>query len=311
VAIAAGHAFVFASAYYFAVGTLGERMRRGFLAFASLLLGLAIGSRFPLIAAGIIPTVLAAHVILRRWREPMRDHVTTVLAFFGPLAACLFLLGLYNYLRFESWTQFGLVYTLQDWRSARTYQFIDIAHVPPGLYYYLLVPPRLSPAFPFIFLDPAYSLMPPEDYWVESIGGILPVVPLVSILLFAPAFIAAFRRVKPALCIAIVTPLVVGGLMFGLYAFWAAIMRYETDFGTFFLIPSLLLWFAVINSLRASDWRRATVLATFATLLLATVTINGAISLTGYYDNLRAGSPAQYEAIHNVFRPLERFFSTL
>jgi hypothetical protein len=310
IALAAGQAFVFASAYCFVLGGLGERVRRGYLLLGSLLLGLAVGSRFPMIAGGLVPAVLAASLILTRWKQDaMRSHLVTALCCFAPFGACVFLLGLYNYLRFDSWTQFGLVYTLQDWRSARTYPFISFSHVAPGLYYYLLVPVHVVSTFPFFFLDPTYFMTRPDEYFVDVIGGLLPVVPLVGILLFAPAYVAAHWRRKRALFVACATSLGCGLAIFALYVFWAATMRYETDFATFVLIPSLLLWFGVITMLQPGDRRRRLVAGAFVVLCAATVTINAAISITGPYNNLYQANPATYEAIHGVFRPLERFFS--
>jgi hypothetical protein len=39
--------------------------------------------------------------------------------------------------------------------------------------------------------------------------------------------------------------------------------------------------------------------------MISTVVLNAAVSLTGYSDNLKSGSPQLYQIIHNVFRPLE------
>jgi DNA end-binding protein Ku len=46
-----------------------------------------------------------------------------------------------------------------------------------------------------------------------------------------------------------------------------------------------------------------------ATDSAATVSFNGAISLTGYYDNLERASPKTYQKIRSCFSPLERTFS--
>jgi hypothetical protein len=310
-AIAAGQGLVFAAAFFYVIGTLGERLRLGYVLAGSILLGLAVGSRFPLLSAGIIPAALAACTLYQRRQEPWRRHLITLLAFFGPVAVCVFLVGLYNYLRFDSWTQFGLTYTLQGWKSARTYKFIDIAHVPPGLFYYLLCPPHYIAEFPFIYLDPTHYLKPPENYWVEPIGGILPLVPLVGILLFLPAALVAFWKTHRELCLAIMVILVPGCAMFTLYVLWAAIPRYENDFATFWLIAALWLWFLVIQSLGPKTWKRRAVVSVFVMLLAVTVVTNAATSIIGLGDNLRYGSPMIYNAVHDWFRPIERLLSAL
>jgi hypothetical protein len=312
VAVAAGQAFVFASLYFFAVGTLGPRFRRGYVALGSLLLGLAAGSRFTMLFAGLIPLVLVAYAMVQRRGESMRERLLTGLALAVPAGACVFLLGLYNYLRFDSWTQFGLTYTLHGWISARTYQFTSVARVPAGLFYYLLVPPYVTGQFPFVYLAPRFYLPPPApDYYLDPLAGLLPDAPVVAILLFALAFFAAFRRSHAALCLFAAASMGVGLVLLGLYSCWAGIMRYEVDFAMFFLIPSLLLWYGVLNTLGRTAWRRRLAVATFTLLLVVTVVVNTALSITGPYDNLRTGSPDTYEAIHGVFAPLERLFASI
>src|SRR6185503_15521505 len=66
---------------------------RGRFAVAGLCLGLAVGARPPFVLAAVLPLLLVR-----------RRHLAR---FAAPLAACLALLGLYNYLRFDSWTEFG------------------------------------------------------------------------------------------------------------------------------------------------------------------------------------------------------------
>jgi hypothetical protein len=312
IAVAAGQAFVFASLYYGVVGILGARLRRDYLALSGLLLGLAGGARFTMLGAGLIPVVLAAYVMIgRRREESLRQHLIAAMTFLAPVAACVFLLGLYNYLRFGSWTQFGLTYTLHGWISARTYQFTSVARLPAGLFYYLLAPPYVNGVFPFVRLAPRFFLKPPfPDYYLEPVAGLLPDAPFVAILLFAPAFFVAFRRSHAALCLFVAASMAVGLALLGLYSLWAGSMRYEIDFAMFLLIPSLLLWYAVLNTLGRTDRRRTLAGAAFALLLAVTVVFNTAFSITGYYDNLRTGSPHTYEAIHNFFRPLERLFGS-
>ena len=307
VAISVGYALAFAGLYYFVAGSLGGRLKRGRIAVGSLLLGLAAGARVPLLAAGLVPAVLAGYVILNRKREPLRDHLMTLLAFGAPLTACVFLLGLYNHLRFGSWTEFGVSYTLQGLQSARTYKFYSLARGSAGFFYYVLAPPHLSADFPFIRLDPAFYLPPPSGYILEPVAGILPNVPLLVILLLVPLLYLGSSHPPLTLWLA-AAPLLAAGLVLLLQATLAAgTMRYEVDFATFLLVPALLLWFACVNALRyARAWRMITV-TIFAGLLLVTIIVHTAFSLVGYYDNLKRGSPRTYEMIHAVFLPLERW----
>jgi hypothetical protein len=223
------------------------------------------------------------------------------------LAGCLLLLGLYNYERFGSWTDFGLRHTLQGIVSARQYTFVSVERIPTSFFYYVLAPPRFRAAFPFVTLEPQAYLEPPPGYVLERVAGILPMVPLLTVLLAFPALLRRLWLHQRVLPIAIGATVAIGCAILGLYCLSAGTMRYEVDFATFLLLPALLLWFA---TLRTAGRHVRRVLATvFALLLAATVSFNGAISLTGYYDNLERASPKTYQKIRSCFSPLERTFS--
>jgi hypothetical protein len=257
-----------------------------------------------MLAAGLVPAMLAGYVMMYRKREPLRDHLTTLLAFGAPLFACVLLLGLYNHLRFGSWTEFGVSYTLQGWQSARTYKFYSLARAPAGMFYYVLSPPHLSATFPFIRVDPALYLAPPADFYLEPVAGILPSVPLLLILLLAP--LLYFGWYHPPLWL-VAAPLLVAGLVLLVQvALAAGTMRYEVDFVTLLLVPALLLWFAGVNALKNARVWRVLAVTIFACLLSTTIIVQTAYSLVGYYDDLKRGSPKTYETIHSVFLPLER-----
>ncbi len=198
-------------------------------------------------------------------------------------------------------------YTLQGYQSAQTYKFYSAARVPAGLFYYLITPPAFSADFPFVTLSPKQYLQPPRDYFLETVGGLLPDSPVTIGLLLSPVALLYFRRDRVPLYLVGVASLIIGFVLLMLYCLSAGTMRYEVDFATFFLIPALLLWFGALNSLKADSERRALAGLAFGILVLGTVAFNGAFSLVGYGDDLKNGDPPAYEAIHEVFRPLEWF----
>jgi hypothetical protein len=307
VAIAAGQAFVFASLYLTLAGTLSDRLRRGYVLLGSLVLGLAGGARFPMFAAGLLSLTLVLHHAIQQRQQPLREHVRTALAIFAPVAICLFLVGLYNFVRYESWTEFGFKYALQGWKSARTYQFLSLAHVRPGLFYYLLCPPYVNATFPFFHDAPSLIKPPPPDYYLESTVGLLPSVPFVGILLLSPFILWRLRRSHPLLVLITLAFLAIGGILLGLYVFWAAVQRYQVDFAAFWLIPALLFWYWLLQSFVRIEWRRDLLVMTFSGTIALTVAISTAFSLVGLYDSLHQDRPATYEAIHELFTPLEHF----
>jgi hypothetical protein len=307
VAIAGGFAFAFAGIYYFVTGMLGPRLRLGLVALGSLCVGLAGGSRFPMFAAGFVGLVLALFVIWQRRDRPWREQVWTLLALGGPAAVCLFLLLFYNYVRFGAWGEFGMRYTLQGYQSARTYVFFSLARAPMGFFYYVLVPPRIEPQFPFIFAEPGYFAAPPHDYWLERTAGILPTVPLLGMLLLAPAFWPTWRRRLPLSLVAGAMA-VVGAVLLFLVCCAAATMRYEVDFATFFLIPALLLWCLAVTRFPPGDWRRRLVGTTFSVLLVSTVIVGAALSISGYYEDLKYGHPVTFLFLSDLFAPVRYVF---
>jgi hypothetical protein len=311
VAIASGQAFVFAAIYFYLAGTLGERVHRRWILIGSILLGLAGGARFPMYAAGLIPLVLFLKYVVEHHREPWIAHVRMALTFFAAIAVCVFFLGLYNYLRFDSWTEFGFKYTLQAWKSARTYKFLDSSHVLPGLFYYLLCPPYVNAVFPFFHNAPGMILGPNENYYLEYATGLFPTAPVSISLLASPFILWQWRRGSLGpLALATTASLAVGSALLGFYAFWAAIYRYQVDFATFWLIPAILFWGWAISVRARTDWRRTLLAGTFVVSVVLTVAIGVAYSLAGVYDLFRLDYPAQFEAIHAPFRPIERLFET-
>jgi hypothetical protein len=219
-------------------------------------------------------------------------------------------LGVYNYARFGSVTEFGMHYTLQGFQSAQAYTFYSLHRVPAGLFYYLLAPPRITSAFPFFHLDPAYYLSPPPGYYLEPIAGVLVHTPLLLILPLTPFVMRHQARPEAGVRLVVGGLLTTGLLFVALFSLTAGTMRYEVDFATFLLIPGLLCWASLISRTRGSSGGRAVATSVFVAFVVATVVCNAAFSITGYYDNLKAGSPATYDAIHDVFRPLELWLSS-
>jgi hypothetical protein len=305
VAISCGYALVFASLYYFATGGLVAQPRIGRLALASALLGLAGGARFPLLAAGIVPLALAFSFIWRP-RPPARERTALLIALFAPLAACIFLLGWYNHARFGSWAEFGINYTLQGFHP-KVYQFFSLWRLPFGVLYYIFVPLNWSATFPFARLAPHLYLPAPSFMYVEPAAGLLAHSPLLAILAGLPWIRPRDARFGTLLLIS----LMLGSGLLLLASVTGTTMRYEVDFATFFVMPALLLWFKTLQETGSRSAERAWVLrSVFLGLLIVSLFSNLFISFTGYYDNLKTARPRTYDAVHNLFRPIESLFSS-
>lgn len=305
VAISCGYALVFAGLYTVVSGSLGIQPHNSRIALGSALIGLAGGARFPLLAGALALLILAGQLLWKQWREPLLIRSATQVAFFAPLGLCLLLLGWYNYARFGSWTEFGINYTLQG-VSPKEYQFFNLQRLPYGFLYYVFVPVRWSPTFPFAVLDPHSYLPPPSFMYVEPVAGLLMNSPLLAILAVAPFVLPRERKFR----IVFLASILIGLVLLALYCISGVTMRYEVDFATFFTLPALLLWFKLWqdSSSRGRLDRWVAVLG-FSTLLTISVASNLLISFTGYYDNLKTAQPTTYESLHDMFRPVERLFA--
>jgi hypothetical protein len=307
--------FGFLGLWLLLTGWFGERPSVRRMAGASMAFGLAIGCRPTAAAYVLVPVVL----VLAAWRGgrwPVVDNTTrgsrarTTRALLAPLAACGALLFAYNMARFGSPLEFGQRYQLsgfdQTHRAAGS-----LSYLLPGLFYYLVMPPQPLAAFPFLDLGPppAYPWHLPAGYTgVESTGGVLVLVPLVTALVLLP-WIA--RRWEPDLR-RIVAAMVGAGLLTILAVtvmVWGTTQRYEVDFVSLLLIPALLVWFAVLSRLRPVPWVRRSAVGAGLTLLAWGALAGLALSSTGYDNAMAVNHPKLYRWLVDAFSPVSRLMA--
>ncbi len=240
-----------ASAYCFAMGALwcagralhAARRRAMWVAGASLCLGLAVGSRPSYVLAAPLAMGPLAWWWWRHGRAKQssdgvrRSGWLMVLAGAGPLALCGLLLGLYNYLRFGSVSEFGVRYILSGVYESRMTHF-STSYLGFNLQNYFLTVPTWSEWFPFIRPRPwpagPAGIVPGDGYF-----GVLTTLPLTWFALVAPAALW-WRRKNAAeaplrVWLASVLCVAVGAAML-LMGFYASATRYQVDF-----VPALIL----------------------------------------------------------------------
>jgi len=282
---------MWAAIYCFVSGGLGEQVRLRRLAAGSLLLGLAAGARAPLLFGAVFPA-LAGWRLLRA--GPQR--ALRLASLFGPLALVAGLLGLYNYLRFESPAEFGYGYCLCGFQNMRKYQSFRAARIPIGLYYFFLEPPQLSGDFPFWKLEPKAHWNFERYYYLEPVAGMLPSIPFLNLLFLLPLLWGGLRKRSPELFWAIAG---LAGLGLTLTAVVSGVqgptMRYELYFAGVLLMAALLVWFEL-----RSRWRSRWIGLGGAALLGYGALFNICISFTGYDNSLRKGNPRVYEAMEDL-----------
>jgi hypothetical protein len=300
-AVTAGYFFATAGVWL-AVSALAERrasLRR--LALMSLCFGLAAGSRPTL---GLTALLLAPVYLSLRATRPRRGLLVALIA---PVGGCLLLLAAYNQARYGNPLEIGVKYQLAGIDSY-TAHFGDISYVPPGVWSYIMSPPRPLVLFPFLRLIVQPSLYPPGPpaHVAEPTGGLLPMTPIVIFLAALPWL---WRR-RPDRLGPLGAPLLLlagagaGILLFITHQFFNTTERYEVDFTTPLEFGALAAWLALSNGVRGRSRRLVRV---GGGLLAVWSCFTGlAVSFTGYGNWLAVEHPGTWTALENAGSPLSR-----
>jgi hypothetical protein len=297
VAIAGGYFFLAGACYFFLSADAEDSLRVKDLAAGALFLGLAVGCRPNLLVAALFLPWLA----FPAWLLATRGRLRALLAVALPLALCLFLLGLYNRARFDSWTEFGARYQLQGLRPV---SWFDPRAVPVALYFHFLAPPHPRLDFPFLSVVASYPGTGPEGFFMGDTTGLVMHAPFVLVLLFASRVLRDAPVDRPWKLRGRLAVLVATGLLIPVltsFVFASAAMRFEVDFASFLVVPSLVL---VAIALQKEGPQRGLVRAGAAVLVAWSVLAGFAMSLQGGSDGLRVFNPAAFAALERRFEPL-------
>jgi hypothetical protein len=299
-AIASGYCFTMAGIWLALTIVTAERVSARRLALMSLCFGLAFGARPTL---GIVALVMVPCWWHLRGTVPRRRLLASLLL---PVGVCGSALMAYNAARFGDPFEVGGSYVLAGINQHVT-RLGDPAYVPPGIWYYLVAPPRPSIVFPFLRLGPPpfYPGSVPAQYGtVEITGGLLPMTPIVVLALALPWL----ARRRPTVLGAAATPLMVGAgaglaiLLFVAYEFTGTTERYEVDFVGLVLLAALAGWLGLERVLTG---RRARLLRLGGAVLVVWGCLTGlAISFNGYYNLLKATHPGVWRTLEGAGSPL-------
>ena len=250
-AIAGGYCFAMAGIWLAVSAIANRRASLTRLALMSLCFGLAAGCRPPLgLTALVLIPVYKAFASTR----PRRGLLAALVL---PVSGCFMLLAAYDQARFGNPLEYGTKYQLNlggHWGG--------LSYVPPGIWSYLITPPRLGILFPFLSLiypQVSYPLSLPVHYAPisEETGGLLAMTPIAIFLVALPWM---WRR-RPAPLGSLIAPLLVMAsaglalLLFLSYEFFATTERYEVDYTTLLLLGALAAWLALCSGARARSRR--------------------------------------------------------
>lgn len=262
-AIAAGYCFAMAGIWLALSAIIDRRTSRTRLGLASLCFGLAVGSRPTLVVAALVlvPVYLSLRAA-RRDRGQLVDRGQFV-ALTLPLATCLILLAAYNEARYGNPLEIGGMYQINGGNYHAHWG--ELSYVAPGVWSYLLTPPRLNVIFPFFSIirpQAGYPTSYPAHYaFSEQTGGLLVMAP---IMLFLGALPWMWRR-RPALLGPLGLPLLLMAsastaiMLFLAFYIFGTTERYEVDFATLLLFGALAVWLALSAKARGPRRRLAQV----------------------------------------------------
>lgn len=270
----------------------------GWLALASLLLGLAVASRPVYLfgcAALFIPIIYKFGKLggLRAgWKS--RAWWRTFCSAVGPVFAVGVGIGLYNFARFEKFTEFGQIYQMAGAEVSKLTLF-NWRFPLYGLRIYLLEPAIYSPYFAFfnVILPPPG---PPGHLGVEDPYGVLPNIPYVLLSL---GLVVGFwkRKTYRALSgfILSVSVLVILTLL-TVSSFGGLTNRYMVDFVPGMIVLATVGALLVYSHFAANVGFRLLTVIVVVILVIYSAAFNILVSLQ-HNDQLQAEQPELYKRI--------------
>ena len=287
----------------------GERCHKGFLLAGSCALGLSVGCRPIYLFAAIFLFFLWILLSVKKfqWKESLLTGVALSL----PFIIINLTLAIYNYVRFDSFSQFGIDFQTNAtlWDPKYSYR---LANVAPGIFLRALCPPHFSDIFPFIHLRQFYPLELPEGYSMEEVSaGFLVTTPIILLFLcLAPLWIKQIKNI-PSYTISVL--FITFGLIFLIpesYMMFCNSMRYQLDFAPYITLGALLGCLQIESDLKTKT-RHLILRTLFYVSIVSGIVIQVAFGLTGIFDTFRRGEPRQYFALENFFRPVSKLLTPL
>jgi len=309
VAVASSFFCFFAALYLLFTGFFFDRIVPWRLALGSLFMALAVGSRPNAILHGWIVLVLAIRLYRKRAQLSQEQYVIYQVALCAPYVVMGYCLGLYNYLRFDSWTNFGFRYVLAGF-DVRLLPMFQFNFIPPNLWFYFFQPLELNAIFPFFHWQSSYPAIVPPFYCRVPGGGILCIAPILLILAWFPLSVRSIFKensgVRQQTVLWLIGALLLSSLLQVLFLTSAlpyATMRYMIDFAPALVFAAVIMWFYL--HAQQPLWGRFLALGVTIAIGVGCAE-NIALGMAGEDDYFRRFNPAGYQAVRQHFEFIER-----
>jgi hypothetical protein len=315
-AVMGGGFFLMAGLYTAFRALDADEISRRDLALAGASWAAAVGSRMTQVVPVILLTLLAGAVILAHQRktEARESSVKVMLALAIPLALGAAALGWYNWARFGSVLESGIMYQLSGGFQEHRTELFSPVYIVQNLCNYLFAIPRLGYAFPYFkptfgFRKTVLAGLPlPEFYWSSPMTGLLFTAPFV---LFASVnAVQALRWRRPAdndqrslvwLTAALWTAFLSS---FGVFLcfFWSA-ERYLGDFAPALFLLSVIGFWQSGRMLNRGLPRRLLLLLLGIGLFAITILVSNLLAMAFNAEGFRLLNPVLWRQLGNLFRP--------
>lgn len=246
IAQSSGFCFVTMGAYFLlSANVIGDgRIAPVRIALATTCLSLAVLSRPTTVVYCIVSLIFLGFGLKKQLDAKKSKIAVYLLSAIIPFALLGGLQMVYNYLRFDSFFDFGIQYslTINDFTQSQYYgRFVSI-----GLYNYLLAPPIITPEFPYVSSN--FQMLHPNGYYFRAnayaTGLIWRVSPVLG-LLPAPKALKKLQKEKrlPAILLigsfSVIAPFII------MFSIWESGYgaRYAIDFTWEILIGALAVIF--------------------------------------------------------------------
>ena len=306
VSIASGCFFLTGALFCFIRSLQNRTFPSRCLFLGSLFLGLAAASRPGLIPCGILLFIIWLKLKKELVDVSKEEIKRKCFALFLPYTISLFLLVVYNYLRFDNFFEFGFTYQTGD-LNIRALGPVDINNIPSSIYLYLFLPPVFNSEFPYFHISVPDMVNLGKRFYAQAMFGLLTGapflwIPLIGwlILRFSPKE-TLFNRIK----FPIFEFLLIGtaaAITLGINLIYSGCsMRFMFEFATPLILLSLLFWFyfysLFTDNLKILLNRIAFPLGIISCIIGASFGI----------ETIRSHTPEKLKLLETWFKPVSKF----
>ena len=216
-----------------------------------------------------------------------KNNVKAILAFIIPYIIIGLGLMYYNYIRFDSITEFGAKYQLTVYDTSY-YHMTDLGKLPIAIAQDILMLPHISSVFPYV--NPVSEASNYVGYFYDiAYLGILS-SPIMWLIFMVPWSLK--RGVKEMKNKGfVIASLVVGLIMcFITTAMGGSSLRYSVDFAWMFFIPVIYVIFDIYTKLKAKDMEKYAFIGLGA-LMIATIIVNALVCISPGWSSIKDNTP--------------------